>query len=54
MSATAALFSRRESTRRKQSSFRDTRNRTLLDDHLLPHSKEWIADHNIEMLMLDG
>ena len=58
MAGTASVLSlRRESLRRKQSGFRDTVARNscdLLDVQLLPESKEWIADYNIEMLMLDG
>jgi hypothetical protein len=53
----ASVLSRRETFRRKQSGFRDTVAKNscdLLDVRLLPESKEWIADYNIEMLMLDG
>jgi hypothetical protein len=51
--AAAVLSSRRDVPRVV---IRDTTRNTadLLPISLLPDSKEWIAEHDVEMLMLDG
>ena len=51
--AAAVIASRRDVLPR--GTLRDQMNTDdLLPISVLPDSKEWIADHDIEMLMLDG
>ena len=51
--AASVLASRNQKVSRVGSSIRDRHNE-LIPMTLLPDKKEWIADHDIEMLMLDG
>ncbi len=48
----ASVIARRDRMVRMGSSLRECRNSDLVAQ--LPDKKEWIADHKIEMLMLDG
>lgn len=51
-SMAASVIARRDKMVRMGSSLRECRNGDLVAQ--LPDKKEWIADHKIEMLMLDG
>ncbi len=48
----AAVIARKDRVVRMGSSLRDLKNVDLVAH--LPDKKDWIADHKIEMLMLDG
>ena len=50
---TAAVLARNQKVLRVDSSLRDN-NIDLLPMAVLPDRKEWIAEHDLEMLMLDG
>ncbi len=51
--AASVLASRNQKVSRVGSSIRD-KHTDLIPMPLLPDKKEWIAEHDIEMLMLDG
>ncbi len=52
--AAGVLASRNQKLARVDSTLRDNPHIDLIPVPLLPDKKEWIAEHDIEMLMLDG